>query len=109
MAVWGIGVKPARPLAGSMTGYGLPDIASYHAVAMSHIRSVIARHSKPFAQRMPHQYMRHPLVYIATCRSMQEVYLQMLNTTTYAPHGARRGRAVSRVAGGAVLGKRFKN
>ena len=76
---------------------------------MSHIRSVIARHSKPFAQRMPHQYMRHPLVYIATCRSMQEVYLQMLNTTTYAPHGARRGRALSRVAGGAVLGKQFKN
>ena len=54
---------------------------------------------------MPHQYMRHPLVYIATCRSMQEVYLQMLNTTTYAPHGARRWRALSLIAGGAVLGE----
>jgi hypothetical protein len=31
-----------------------------------------------------------------------------INTTTYAPHGARRGRAVSLVAGGAVLGKQAR-
>ena len=67
--------------------------------------SVIARHGKPL--RTAHAssvHMRHPLgVY---CH-MQKYATSILaiNTATYAPHGARRWRALSLMAGGAVLGE----
>ena len=68
--------------------------------------SVIARHDKPL--RTAHAssvHMRHPLgVY---CH-MQKYATSILasNTATYAPHGARRWRrALSLMAGGAVLGE----
>ena len=68
--------------------------------------SVIARHDKPL--RTAHAssvHMRHPL---GVYGHMQKYATSILasNTATYAPHGARRWRrALSLMAGGAVLGE----
>ena len=101
MGHWG---KAARPLAGSIIGYGLPDIASYHAVAMSHIRSVIARHSKPLRS----------VCLISTCVIRWSIlpHAEVCNNYSYNQHRNLRASrrviavsALSQVAGGAVLGK----
>jgi len=77
MAVWGIGVKPARPLAGSITGYGLPDMHLIMPCKLA-LRSIIARHGKPLrtAYALKIQYCVIRWVYIATCKSKHQVYLQ---------------------------------
>jgi hypothetical protein len=58
------------------------------------------------AQRMPHQYICViRWVYIATCRSMQQVYLQATPQLTRLTARVIAVRALSQVAGGAVLGE----
>ena len=88
-----------------VTGYAISSCRSNLA------RGVIARHGAPLrsiclistnASAATCCILLHAKAYVGN-------RIQMLNTTTYAPHGMRRGRAVSRVAGGAVLGKQFKN
>ena len=70
-------------------------------------RGVIARHGKPL--RTAHAslvHMRHPL---GVCCHMHKYTTSTLaiNTATYAPHGARRWRALSLMAGEAVPGQEF--
>ena len=47
--------------------------------------------------------MRHPLLVVYMHKHATSMLA--INTATYAPHGARRCRALRRVAGGAVLGE----
>ena len=57
MGHWG---KAARPLAGSITGYGLPDMHLIMPCKLA-LRSIIARHGKPLRTAYAFSVLRHPL------------------------------------------------
>jgi hypothetical protein len=100
MGHWG---KAGQALAGSIRGYGLPDMQYHHAVAISHAASSRGMVNL-CAQRMPHQYM-------CIIRWCILPHAEVCNKHTRIQHRNLRAsrrvvvRALSQVAGGAVLGK----
>ena len=88
MGHWG---KAGQALAGSIRGYGLPDMQYHHAVAII-ARGVIARHGAPLRSIC----LISTNASAATCcillhaKAYASNRIQMLNTATYAPSGARR-------------------
>ena len=104
MAVWGIGVKPARPLAGSITGYGLPDMQYHHAVTISHVASSRGMVHLCAASASSVR-MRQPLLVVYFCmRKHMSATVYKCSTLQPTRLTARHCRALSQVAGGAVLG-----
>ena len=104
---YGIGVKPASPLAGSMTGYGLPDMQYHHAVAISHVASSRGMVHLCAASASSVR-MRQPLLVVYFCmRKHMSATVYKCSTPQRTRHQARVDASVESVAGRSRTGTRL--
>ena len=108
-SAWPVGVigVAARPLAGSMTGYGLPDMQYHHAVAISHVASSRGMVHLCAASASSVR-MRQPLLVVYFCmRKHMSATVYKCSTPQRTRHQARVDASVESVAGRSRTGTRL--